>query len=73
MTDAMREWMAHRPPPSADQFRPGDRVRFRRHYGIVLRAWRGGDGFTSVGETWLRIELDNGKRLECRAGLVVRG
>jgi len=45
----------------------GDRVKFRRERGTVVDAWRSGDGLSSSGEDWLRIELDNCKVLTCRA------
>jgi len=42
-------------------------VRFRRHAGTVVHSWRSPGAFTFSGQEWLRVELDNGMALTCRA------
>jgi hypothetical protein len=56
-----------RDPVRRRAYQRGDRVKFRRKRGTVVDAWRGGDSFTRPGVDYLRVELDNGMTLSCKA------
>ena len=47
--------------------KPGDRVRHGRNHGTVLNTWRSPRGFDRPGEDFVRVRLDRGAAVTCRA------
>lgn len=67
----MSNWANKWPPdPVRPRIRTGDRVRFQRRRGTVADSWRSPRGYEREGEEFLRIVLDNGIKLTCKASEV---
>lgn len=64
MSDWAGKWPAE---PRGPHPEVGDRVIFGKHRGTVIDAWRSPRGFEREGEWHVRVQLDRGAKVTCKA------